>query len=116
LAIGGIAATGGWVVVALAAVLIGVTIADEPGGESGGDPTATDSDRRTTVNREETGRRTRLERIQAGMCLKELPFGEESIRTLRVVDCDVPHVGEVYAVFDLVDDRKWPGEEVVGAE
>src|SRR5690606_21199568 len=36
LAIGGIAATGGWVVVALAAVLIGVTIADEPGGESGG--------------------------------------------------------------------------------
>src|SRR5690606_35814375 len=124
LAIGGLAATGGWVVVTLVAVLIGVTVNEG----SGPDQAGTDRDRppvtdggsggdsdRTPADRVDAGRRTPVDRLRDGMCVKELPFGEDQVRTIRVVDCEVPHVGEVYAAFELAD-RDWPGDEVVEAE
>ncbi|HEY8451415.1 MAG: septum formation family protein [Micromonosporaceae bacterium] len=124
LAIGGLAATGGWLVVTLAVAIGFASIYESDDGDQA--RTATDrttvtddgsgDDRhRTPVNQVERGRSTPVYRLRDGMCVKELPTGEGPIETMRVVDCDVPHVAEVYALFNL-SHAHWPGDDVVDAE
>jgi hypothetical protein len=49
--------------------------------------------------------------VDTGDCLETLPEGE-IVRSYDVIDCDEPHVGEVYLVESLAEsrDEEYPGE------
>lgn len=96
LAIGGLAATGGWVVVGIAAVTIAV-INSTPDRDPSGEITE--------------GGQIALEELAAGDCVNEL--AEEPTAALPAVPCAEPHEGEVFALFDVSQDGDWPGEEVI---
>lgn len=87
LAVGGLAVSGFWILVlVVVAVVVGVMIDDH----------------------------VPLADARVGDCVADLT---ESTRlfTLPVVPCEEPHIGEVYALFDL-SLEEWPGEDVVFAE
>jgi hypothetical protein len=50
--------------------------------------------------------------LELGECLETLPEGE-IVFTYDVIDCDLPHIGEVYLVEDLAefDGEDFPGED-----
>lgn len=86
LAVGGLAVSGFWILVLVVVAVVGVMIDDH----------------------------VPLADVRVGDCVADLT---ESTRlfTLPVVPCEEPHIGEVYALFDL-SLEEWPGEDVVFAE
>lgn len=94
LAIGGLAATGTWVVVALG--LVAAAIAFDDGGTDDAGGTA-----------------VRPDQVAVGDCFSEIP-DDGIVTSVSTVGCDQPHEGEVYALFDLPD-GDYPGEEAVTA-
>jgi hypothetical protein len=99
LAVGGIAATGVWLVV-IALVVAAVAFSPGPGRDGAGEITSEG--------------RISTDELSIGDCIADLP---EGTRILRVtgVPCSEPHIAQVYAIFDLPA-MAWPGEEEVFAQ
>lgn len=96
LAIGGLAATGVWLVTLLGLIAIGLAV-DSDSREDGpeGDPVSATS-------------------LSVGDCLVDIPDGER-VSDLNSVSCSEPHGAEVYDLFDLPE-GDYPGENAVIAE
>lgn len=106
LAIGGLVATGVWLVaIAVAAVAV-IAVISANNDDSGRD-TADD----TTVIPDDGEEQISTLELVPGDCLNGLS-GEEGVGSLPVTPCTEPHEGEVYAAFDLAD-GSWPGEDAV---
>lgn len=97
LAIGGLAATGAWLVI-ISLVVAAVVVYD-----SG--PERDDSGQLTTEGS------ISVEDLSIGDCLGELPE-DGHLFTVPGVPCGEPHHAQVYGTFDLPD-GDWPGEEAV---
>jgi hypothetical protein len=100
MAIAGIAITGAWVAVGVVAAIVVVAIG--VGAERDDDGIITD------------GGRMNITALRPGDCIEELREGR-AIDTVPAVPCSEPHIGEVYATFDLAD-GDWPGEDIVFEE
>lgn len=58
-----------------------------------------------------------VDQLELGDCVKSLPAGG-TVFEMTLVDCALPHAGEVYAAGDLNPgrDRSFPGDSVVSGE
>lgn len=98
LAIGGLAATGGWLLAFAIGLAIAISTAErDPSGD--------------VVE----GGRISLDSLAPGDCVNDLE--DEGLQSsLPAVACAEPHEGEVYALFDVTMDGGWPGEDAISAE
>jgi hypothetical protein len=94
LAIGGLSATGAWVLIGIALVAVAIATDTDGTDVAGGD--------------------VRADQLTVGDCIGELPDGEE-VLNVSTVGCEEPHEGQVFAQFDLPD-GEWPGEDSVTAQ
>ncbi|RZU49446.1 putative regulator of septum formation [Krasilnikovia cinnamomea] len=99
LAIGGLVASGCWVLVIGALVTIGIVFGDTGGRRSA------DADGGTGP--------VSVTRLHTGDCVGKVPGDNgTTIEDVPVVPCALPHEGEVFAVFDLPA-GPWPGQRQV---
>jgi hypothetical protein len=97
MAITGMILTGAWV--AIGVIVAIVIVAAGVVAERDSDGTLTESGRITVTT------------LQPGDCIERLQEGR-SIESVPAVPCSEPHMGEVYALFNLTD-GDWPGENIV---
>ena len=92
LAIGGLVASGCWVLIIAAGVTVAI-ISGAGSDDGNGDGTVA------------------VTTLDPGDCINDLEE-TNSVENLPVVPCSAPHDGEVYAVFNLAD-GPWPGDTAV---
>jgi hypothetical protein len=92
LAIAGLVVSGVWLVVLGALGVLYSIGNDEPDRDASGQVTATQN--------------TQPDKLRVSDCVAEIKEGD--VRSIKVVPCDQPNGGKVFAVFDLPAGR-WPG-------
>lgn len=116
MAIGGLVATGLWVLIAGAGTTVAVALNDDPTPTTP-PPTTQAPPPTTEAPPPTTEAPVEPERVEAnslvpGNCIQDLDNEAETVSGLPVVDCTAPHEAEVFATFDLPD-SDWPGQDAV---
>jgi hypothetical protein len=106
LAIAGLSLAGGWLLVLVAVIVVGVAVGDTSSASRTPGDTVVPTVAQSTPTDEPTEEATTIDKFTPGQCLNGINGSRSP------VTCAAPHDGEVYAVYDLKN-GKWPGQATV---